>query len=115
MLVPVILLGGFLLGAYKLSSLAPASAPCELGTCPLTIHESDSGRTFSYNVGTRFSVFLDETRQPKSELQCAPQGVIVFRGYAPAEPPAYAATFEVTELGTCVLTDKDFSATIVVQ
>ncbi|OGG56013.1 hypothetical protein A3D71_02290 [Candidatus Kaiserbacteria bacterium RIFCSPHIGHO2_02_FULL_55_20] len=114
-LVPGVLLTGLLFGAYRLNSLSPAETPCVLGACPLSLHESDSGKTFAYNVGARFGIFLDENNNPKTGLRCAPEGVIELRQYTDSEPPAYVASFEAKTPGTCMLTDKDFSATIVVK
>ncbi|MBI5457866.1 hypothetical protein HY971_04050 [Candidatus Kaiserbacteria bacterium] len=115
-LVPSILLGGLILfGVSQMGGTSSKNAPCVLGTCPLSLHESDSGQTFIYSAGGRFSVFLDENNNPRSDLTCAPDGVIALRQYTFAEPPTYVAVFETKTSGTCVLTDKNFSATIVVK
>ena len=115
LLIPGVLLGGLLFGAFRLNSLSRAGIPCTLGTCPLSLHESDSGRTFIYNVAARFNVFLNENRNPKDNLRCLPEGVITLRQYTPSDAPAYIASFETTASGTCVLSDNNFSATIVIQ
>lgn len=114
-LVPGVLLVGLLFGVFRLNSLSPADTPCTLGTCPLSLHESDSGKTFAYNVGSRFGVFLDENNNPKDGLRCTPDGVIQLREYTASERPVYIAAFEGKAPGTCVLTGKNFSATIVVR
>jgi len=64
MVVPIILLGGLLFGSFKLHELTPDQKTCPLGLCPLSIHESDSGRTFTYSVGARFDVFLAAVLAP---------------------------------------------------
>ncbi len=113
-LVPCVLLGGLLFGAFRLGSLSSAGAPCTLGMCPLSIHERDSGRMFIYPVATRFEVFLDESKNPQSSVQCLPDGVINLQRYASAGS-LYSASFETLAPGTCVLAAMDFSVTIVVQ
>ena len=116
MVVPCILLAGLLFGAYKLHYLSPSSVVCNVGSCPLALHESDSGKAFVYSAGARFSVFLDEGRNPERNVRCSPSGVIDRTEESPkAEPPIYAATFEAIATGTCILTDDHFAATIVVE
>lgn len=94
---------------------APAAEPCALGDCPFEIHEEDSGKTFTYSLTSRFTVILDGTKHPKENLSCEPEGIIGTISNIPAvSPPLYAARFEGTAPGTCVLADGDFSATIVI-
>lgn len=114
-LVPGLLLAGFIFFVFRLNNLSSGDVPCALGACPLSLHESDSGKTFAYNTGTRFSVFLDENSNPKTDLRCAPEGVIELREYTTSEPPVYIAAFEGKAPGTCVLTDNNFSVTIMVR
>ena len=69
MLVPVILLGGFLLGAWKLNALHRTSSHCPVGSCPLSLHQDDSGKIFEYNVTTRFLVYLDSANTSQKPRQ----------------------------------------------
>lgn len=74
---------------------------------------SDNGKTFSYHITDRFSVFLDDTNYPVKNLTCTPDGIIgyvsngSFRG-----PDRYPIMFEAAAEGQCVLKDGDFSVTI---
>ena len=82
----------------------------------MTLHESDSGKTFTYNVATRLSVYLDDVTNPQKDLRCTPEGVIQAQGnLREVEGSSYSLTFETVALGTCVLSNRNFSATIVVQ
>jgi hypothetical protein len=38
----------------------------------------DNGRTFSYKITDRFSVFLDDTKYPVKNLTCTPDGLIAY-------------------------------------
>ncbi len=77
---------------------------------------SDNGKTFTYHITDRFSVFLDDATYPVKNLSCAPTGIIgyvsngSFRG-----PNNYPIMFEAAAEGQCVLKDGDFSVTIVVM
>ena len=116
MVVPCILLGGLLWGAYELQSIAPTESTCTIGKCPLSLHAGDAGKTFFYHTSTRFTVYLNENKNPESELRCIPEGIIDRIPSAPqAEGPMYAASFETLSAGTCVLRSADFSATIVIE
>lgn len=114
LLVPCILLVGFLYGVLELQVFSPIAKPCSVGTCPLAIHKSNSGQTFVYPVGTRFEVILDENKDPRSNLQCAPREVISSRGNT-ISGELYTASFETLAPGTCILSSYDFSAVIIVQ
>ncbi len=115
-LVPLVLIGGLAIGAYKLSFFQKREMPqCLLGTCPLGLQESDSGKTLTYAVGTRFTAYFDETKNPQANLRCTPGGIL---GTLPApmlEPPLYAVILEALAAGNCTLTNDNFSATIVIQ
>ena len=114
LLIPGVLLGGLIYGALKLSDLASQQKPCSAGQCPLALHKSDSGQTFIYPVATRFDVTLAEIKDPQSNLRCIPEGVIRPRQFI-TSGPLYTASFEAVTPGTCMLSDNDFSATIVIQ
>lgn len=116
-LVPAVFIGGLLCVAYTLHRAdAKGSAPCAVGSCPLVIHASDAGKVFSYAPGARFVLYLDETKDPKARLRCAPGGVIEPMPNAPeAVPPMYAVTLQAIARGQCVLASDSFSSTIVVE
>jgi len=114
-LVPCIFIAALVYGAMKLQLFLPAGT-CALGGCPLTLHESDSGKTFRYSVTTRFTLLLDAAKNPQAHLQCLPEGIIGSISNAPAvAPPLYAARYEAVAAGTCILTNDNFSAKIVVE
>ncbi len=116
LLIPSILVVGLLIGVYRLHNFAPAATVCALGECPLQVNGDDAGKTFTYAVATRFTVFLDEGTDPQAHLQCSPLGVIgPISNAPPAVPPKYAARFEGLHAGTCTLSDDHFSAIIVIE
>lgn len=115
-LVPLVLLGGLVIGAYKLSLFQKREVPqCTLGTCPMGVQESDSGRTLTYAVGTRFTAYFDETKNPQENLRCTPGGIVGTLPTPRLEPPLYAVILEALAAGNCTLTNDNFSATIVIQ
>lgn len=116
-LVPAVLLVGLLVGAYTLKEFIREDATaCILGSCPLAIHEDDSGKTFTYNRTTRFTLYLDQQRNPHEHLQCTPEGIVGTVSKAPyVEPPLYAVPLEGVAPGNCILSSDHFSATIVIQ
>ena len=115
-LVPVVLLAGLLIGARYLSELYYREPPCTYGTCPLELSGGDSGKTFTYSVTTRFSIYLDASLDPPERLRCEPEGIVGSISDVPAvDPPLYAARFEAVAPGACALKDTNFSATIVVR
>lgn len=115
-LVPAILIIGLIVGAYNLKSFFPKSTrTCELGECPLVIHDTDTGKRFMYREATQFTVYLNEEKNPRNHLRCEPSGVIGEITNAPeTQPPFYAAIFEGVATGTCVLYNDNFAARIVI-
>jgi hypothetical protein len=110
-----VFLGGLLFAGMKFGDVQKETTNCTLGTCPLVIHENDSGKTFHYNVATRFSVILDSRKDPPARLRCVPDGVIgAITNAEEQEPPLYSARFETVSAGTCILQSERFSAAIVV-
>ncbi len=76
---------------------------------------NDNGKVITFPVGVHFSVLLDEEHYPKTGLKCAPGGVVAHASDMPvAALPLYAVRFDTISPGTCTLSNKDFSATIVV-
>ena len=73
----------------------------------------DNGRTFTYTVGTRFSVFLDDQAYPVQALQCGPESVIGYVSNGSLRgPDLYPIMYETTKAGSCTLSDGDFSVEI---
>lgn len=111
----VVFLGFLLFAGMKLGSVAQAGGECMLGSCPLVIHESDSGKTFHYNAMTRVVLFLDKNKYSPTGVHCVPEGIIGVMGPAPqADPGLHATRFETLASGACMLTNGTFSAKIVV-
>ncbi len=77
---------------------------------------SDNGKSFSYHLTDRFTVFLDDIKYPVKDLACKPDGII---GYVSngslGGPDAYPIMFEAVSAGTCRLEDHDFHVDIVVK
>jgi hypothetical protein len=89
---------------------------CTVGNCPSEIFATSSGQTFTYSGTSRFTVILDKNLYPPAELICRPDGVIGTASNIPSvTPPFYAARFEAVKAGSCILSDRDFHVTIVVQ
>jgi len=114
--MPFTLVAGLVFGVYQLEGVTPASAVCSIGECPLELHESDAGQTFTYDVNTRFTVYLDSTDNPPQDLTCTPDGIIgVVTDVPSVAPPMYAARFEAIAPGTCKLSDDHYHARITVD
>lgn len=77
---------------------------------------SDNGKTFSYHLTDRFSVFLDDIKYPVKDLSCTPDGMI---GYVSngslGGPGRYPIMFEAVAEGKCRLEDHDFHAEIMIK
>ena len=81
-----------------------------------TLQQADNGKTFQYNVTSRFDVILDGTTNQPGGVTCSPDGIIQDVPNIPqVSPPLFAQRFEVIAVGTCTLSDGNFSATIQVQ
>jgi len=78
------------------------------------IAEADNGKTFTYNVTTRFMVTLDDKKHPKSKLTCEPEPIFgwISNGSNP-DPERYPEQFEIARTGKCILTNGDFQVTII--
>jgi hypothetical protein len=115
-IIPCVFIGGILVGAYYLKDFAPTGSPCALGVCPTTLREGDTGKTFTYRVGTQFKITLDERTNPARNLFCGPAGVVenVPDAFS-AAPPLYTGVFQGIAPGTCTLSSNSFIATIIVQ
>ena len=62
---------------------------------------------------TRFTVILDPSRYPPSELVAVPDSLLGKVSNVPAVPrPFYAVRFETVRPGECILHDRDFRVTI---
>ena len=76
---------------------------------------SDNGKTFTYHLTDRFSVYLDDTDYPVQELVCTPDGII---GYVSNGSLGglgnYPVMFEAVAEGQCSLDDRDFHVDILV-
>ena len=89
-------------------------APAEKTQFSLTAN--DSGKTFTYTITSRFSVFLDEAHYPLAALRCSPDGIVGSISNIGVPPQGlWVARFEAVAPGSCVLRDKDFAVTIVVE
>ena len=77
---------------------------------------SDNGKTFSYHLTDRFSVFLDDTRYPVKDLICKPEGKIGYISNGSLGGPGhYPIMFEAISEGQCRLEDHDFHVDILIQ
>ncbi len=116
LVVPLVLLGGLLLGVQKLSKFSNGESSCEIGACSTEIYEGDAGETFMYAKGTLFTLFLDERKDPSRSLTCHPEGIVqIVPSISTVDPPLYAATFMGISAGTCSIVGSVFTATIVIK
>ncbi|HEU5311744.1 MAG TPA: hypothetical protein VFV24_09855, partial [Candidatus Eisenbacteria bacterium] len=85
------------------------------GGSPLEIRENGHGQTYSYPVSTRFTLFLDERRNPGHTLEIEPEGIIGRIASVPsADPPLYAVRFEAARPGRATIRSRGFLITVVV-
>jgi hypothetical protein len=108
-----------LLGGWYYFRAKPAAAPLVGGNATSSsanvyeLSAADNGKTVTYPVSSRFSVVLDASEYPESELVCTPSGILGRISNAPASPPgSYAVRFEAVKAGSCVLKDRGFQVTI---
>ena len=82
---------------------------------PLEIHEDGNGQTYSYPVSTRFTLFLDERRNPGHTLTIDPEGIVGRVASVPSvDPPLYAVRFEAARPGRATIRSRGFLVTVVV-
>lgn len=75
------------------------------------ITDKDNGRTFTYQVTSRFLINLNQT----VAFTCRPDNKVVIGGIASepyVEPPYYLRRFEGISEGTCVFFNEDYKVTI---
>ena len=77
---------------------------------------SDKGKTFTFAVTSRFTVFLDDQNYPVTGLKCSPEGIIgIVTNGAYRGPDLYPVMFEGIQIGKCTLSDRDFSVQILIR
>lgn len=114
--VPIVFFIGLIGIVFALHKPNDSLPGCLVDDCPLEIHAIDSGATFTYRETVRFGVVLDETKNPKEDLQCSPAGILgPISNVPPETPPLYAARFEGIATGSCTLSSGDFSVKIVIM
>ena len=82
------------------------------------ITANDNGKTYTFGLGVRFAVFLDEDNYPKADLTCKPNNIIASAAADDtpvAALPLWVVRYYTVGVGQCTLKDKDFSMKIVVQ
>jgi hypothetical protein len=98
--------------SYSHHMASPTNASCTVDNCPSKIHTTDSGKTFTYRITSRFSVFIDATNPI---LTCLPSGIIGTISNLPSSIPRETSFwFEGLKAGTCTLGSGDFKATIII-
>jgi hypothetical protein len=102
------------------TTVAPVPTPAESPT-PITDHfeltAADSGRTFAYPLTSRFGIVLDGQTYPRADLQvtCDHAQVLGPISNIPSVSlPDYAVRYEGVNPGTCSITDRAFSVTILI-
>lgn len=114
-------LTGMVLAACQFA--APATATTDIQATITTemkndaqIKLSDRGKTFSYHITDRFTVFLDDTQYPVQDLLCTPDGIIGYISNGSLGGLShYPIMFEALAEGTCRLEDHDFQVEIQVR
>ena len=85
------------------------------GASPLEIREDGNGQTYTYPVGTRFTIFLDERKYPGHTLVSDPEGIVGRIASVPSvDPPLYAVRFEGVRPGRATIRSRGFLITVVV-
>jgi hypothetical protein len=94
---------------------ASSGAAGARGVSPLEIREDGNGQTFTYPVSTRFTVMLDERKNPGHTLTVDPEGIIGRVASVPSvDPPLYAVRFEAARPGRATIRSREFLITVVV-
>jgi len=80
------------------------------------VKPEDNGKTFTFPITTRFSVFLDDQNHPVTQLKCSPEGIIGMVSNRSARgSDLYPVMFEALQAGQCTLTDRDFSIIVIIK
>lgn len=118
-----LLLIALLLSACQAATPTPAPSTPDVHATIVTemknnaqIKLSDNGKTFTYHLTDRFSVYLDDTKYPVKDLTCTPDGII---GYVSNGSLGglnnYPVMYEAVAEGTCRLEENGFHVDIVVS
>jgi hypothetical protein len=95
----------------------PNGAPTPAGP-PDVLRITNNGGTFTYHVTVRFVVYLDRATYPASAYACTPDGIIGnvsnATGIIDESTGLISMGYEAVAPGRCVLSNGDFSVTIVV-
>lgn len=79
------------------------------------INLSGNGKTFTFQLTTRFIVFLDDKEYPVKDIKCTPEGIIGYVSNGSVRgPDNYPIMFEAVGIGTCTLRNKDFQAYVTI-
>jgi hypothetical protein len=92
---------------------SPTSPPQHAVSTRYTITEQDNGQVFTYRPTSRFTVELDDSIHPRSQLQCLPEPIIGYISNGSSGGSGYPIRYEVGREGTCDLVSGDFRVTII--
>jgi hypothetical protein len=103
--------------AVQQSNTQPGVLPSAIGVSTnFDIGFSDNGKSFSFNITSRFSIILDDTLYPVNELSCTPERIIgQISDGSVRGPGLYPVMFEGVKSGSCTLSDRDFQVEIVIK
>jgi hypothetical protein len=77
------------------------------------ITEQDNGQVFTYSITSRFTVELDDSLHPRSELQCLPEPIFGYISNGSNGGPGYPVRYEIGRAGACDLVSGDFRVKII--
>lgn len=119
LLVPALFVFGMIVFVLKLHWGNSVEATCTVKTCPLELRESDTGKSFVYEIPTRFQIVLREDGNPKERftVQCSPTDAIGAVPDIPVSPAtsSYYLRFEGAGPGKCFLSDDNFEVNIFIM
>lgn len=96
---------------------ATVSPSAGAGTDRFQLTSQDRGQTFTYPLTSRFGIVLDGQKYPRADLQVScDQNMVLgpISNLPSVSPPDYAVRYEGVNPGTCTISDRDFSVTIVI-
>ncbi len=100
------------------SQPAATVEPNPTASSSIRLSIKDNGSAFTYSVAGYFSVFLNSDSYPKGKFTCTPDNVIKevagTTGIYDIETGLYGVSFQGAQVGTCTLTNNDFSVTITI-
>lgn len=116
--IPIVFLLGLVGVSWGIHQIPDTHQECILDECALELHDTDTGGIYTYRPTSRIGFVLDNTLNPQADfsMQCTPDGTLGQVSNIPSvRSPKYALRFEATVVGTCIVRDDNFVATIKIK